>query len=61
MTNGMYGYHLEYAMERVINQSDITPTDDYVQFTYYQQENLARIILAARDFDKSKTKDFKHN
>jgi len=58
MTNGMYGYHLEYAMERVINQSDITPTDDYVQFTYYQQENLARIILAARDFDKSKTKDF---
>lgn len=54
----MYGYHLEYAMERAINQSDITPTDDYVQFTYYQQENLARIILTSRDFDKSETKDF---
>ncbi|MCL4419001.1 hypothetical protein M1146_02740 [Patescibacteria group bacterium] len=58
LASGMYGYLLEYAMERVINQSDITPTDDYVQFTYYQQENLARIILAARDFDKSETKDF---
>ena len=58
LANGMYGYHLEYAMERVINQSDITPTDDYVQFTYYQQENLARLVLTARDFDKSQGKEF---
>ncbi|MEM4259586.1 MAG: hypothetical protein QXS38_02405 [Candidatus Pacearchaeota archaeon] len=56
--NGMYGYHLEYLMERLLSSADITPSSDYPRFTFQQEENLARITLAARDTDRSEDKSF---
>src|SRR3989344_146434 len=47
---------LEYSLERFLNRADAQPLEEYPQFTFTENENIAILTHTARRFDEARKK-----